>query len=93
MATETIQILTEDTLELSCTIKGKPLVSVSDVSWRHSTEVDLSAATITTAKDDVDDFTITSTLVIVKPGVEFSGKFYCTAGETESDAVTVSING
>ena len=97
ISNETVSVLTNGTVDVHCTIVGKPLVDMSTVSWGHNELTDFDwSKNVTTVKGSEDDYTLVSTLTLVNPLTNYSGSFICNVqaenSQVISKSVVVSIN-
>ena len=92
ISSETLSVLTNGTVDVNCTIVGKPLVNISAVSWSHETlpDKDLSG-NVSTVKGFQDDYTLVSTLSIINPLTEYSGSFNCNVLAENNQVITKSV--
>ena len=89
---ETLSVLTNGTVDVNCTVVGKPLVEISAVSWSHDTLPDLDlSGNVSTVKGSQDDYTLVSTLSIVNPLTEYSGSFNCNVLAENNQVITKSV--
>ena len=92
ISNKTLSVLTNGTVDVHCTIVGKPLVDMSAVSWSHETLTDLDLSrNVSTVKGSKDDYTLVSTLSIVNPLTEYSGSFNCNVRAENDQVITKSV--
>ena len=92
ISNETLSVLTNGTVDVHCTIVGKPLVDISAVSWSHETLSDLDlSGNVSTVKGFQDDYTLVSTLSIINPLTEYSGSFNCNVLAENNQVITKSV--
>ena len=92
ISNETLQVLTNGTVDILCAIVGKPLVDISAVSWSHETLPDLDlSGNVSTVKGSQDDYTLVSTLSIVNPLTEYSGIYNCNVQAEEDQVIIKSV--